>query len=93
MTITIFQAISKMREFSELGIPFSIEFHTWNDTQKKSSGYKRVEKALLRPGFSPKQSNKHKTLVAYKDFVDGSENNRFFYLPLLAKFNEYKVVI
>jgi hypothetical protein len=92
-TITIYQAIARMRKLSDLDIPFSIEFHTYNQTKGKSNGYKKVEKAILRLGFSPKQSDKHKTLIAYKDLSNGEAKDRFFYLPLLAKFNDYKVVI
>lgn len=82
-----------MRRLTELGIPFSFEFHTYNATKQSSNGYKRVDKALLRLGLSPKQSSKHKTLIAYTEFVGSEEKHRFFYLPLLAKFNEYKVTI
>jgi|SRR5690606_5490385 hypothetical protein len=92
-TITIYQAIARMRELTELGIPFSFEFHTYNQSKGITNGLKKVDKALLRLGFSPKQSKKHKTLIAYKEFVGTEEKNRFFYLPLLSKFNNHKVTI
>lgn len=90
--IKLHKAIAKMRELSDKGIPFSFKFQTCNTTKGETNGYKKVDKALLRIGFSPKQSDKHKTLIAYTDLTEG-DKNRFFYLPLLFSFNGIKVIL
>lgn len=90
--IKLHKAIAKMRELSDKGIPFSFEFQTCNTTKEETNGCKKVDKALLRIGLSSKQSSKYKTLIAYTDLTEG-DKNRFFYLPLLFKFNGIKVVL
>ncbi len=74
-----------MRQLTDYGIPFSIEFYSWNSTKGQSDGYKIVSNAQLRKGFRKDQSDKAEVLIAYVDHDKGA--NRFFYLPLLMKFN------
>ena len=44
-----------------------MEFLTHNESKQASKGVKRVERALLRTGFSDDKSDKSRVLVAYKD--------------------------
>lgn len=89
-TITPYQAIMRMRELTKAGIPFSIEFLSYNSTKQTTGGFKRVEKVQLRKGLRNNQSDKSNLLVAYTDYSQG-DVNRMFYLPLLMKFNQFVV--
>lgn len=83
-TIKPLQAIKKMRVLTEAGIPFSFQFLSYNESKGVSEGFKLVVNAQLRKSYRNDQSNKSKLLVGYKDHQD---SNRWFYLPLLTKFN------
>lgn len=85
MALEMYQAISRMRELTELGIPFSFEFFSYNSTKNISYGHKKVDKALLRQGLRNDQSDKSELLIAYYDYNKNSEG--FFNIPLLMKFN------
>jgi hypothetical protein len=89
-TITPYQAVKRMRELSAAGIPFTFEFYSWNSSMGISNGYKVVDKALLRQGLRNDQSDKANILIAYTNHASGGVS-RFFYLPLLMKFNGYTV--
>ncbi|OIQ22224.1 MAG: hypothetical protein BM557_01315 [Flavobacterium sp. MedPE-SWcel] len=79
-----------MREHTELGIPFSIEFVAYNSTKDEYGGLRKVDKVLLRKGLRNDQSDKANTLIAYTDH-SGTGAPRFFHLSLLMKFNEYTI--
>ncbi len=83
--MTINDAIIKMRTLTELGIPFSFEFYSYNSTKDISYGLKKVDKALLRLGLRQDQSDKSEVLIAYTNYT--SNTPKFFYLPLLMKLN------
>ncbi len=85
--IKLRDAIQKMRDLSELNIPFSFGFISCDTTNKVSKGYKVIDKAILRVGYRSNQSKKADILVAYKDYSSGGEDNKHFYLPLLMMFN------
>lgn len=89
-SITPYQAIKRMRELSQAGIPFSFEFYSYNSTVGTSDGNKVVAKAILRQGLRNDQSEKADILIAYTNHADGG-TSRFFYLPLLTKFNQYTI--
>lgn len=89
-TITPYQAIKRMRELTAAGVPFSFEFHSYNESKNSSAGLKVVPKALLRLGLRNDQSSKANVLLAYTDHSSGDQP-RFFYLPLLMKFNGYAI--
>lgn len=90
MYITAYQALSKMKELTELGITFSITFMSLDTTRGKSSGIKTVNKALLRKSLRDDQSLKAHELISYTNY-DIKEEHRFFYISLLLKFNEYTI--
>lgn len=79
-----------MRQLTEFGIPFSFEFFSYNSTKDESDGYKVVEKAMLRMGLRQDQSDKSHILIAYVNYKE--DTNRFFYLPLLMKFNGIQII-
>lgn len=85
MAIELYHAIKRMRELTELGIPFSFEFYSYNSSKKISYGYKKVAKATLRLGLRSDQSDKAEILIAYNDHDKGKEG--FFNIPLLIKLN------
>lgn len=87
-TITPFDAVKRMRELTEKGIPFSFEFLSYNDTSNTSDGFKLVRKSQLRKGYRDDQSTKSSILIGY---VNEYSENRWFYLPLLLKFNDYRI--
>ena len=83
--MTPYEALKRMRQLTEYGIPFSFEFVSYNSTKNKSYGNKKVDKALLRLGLRDDQSNKSEVLIAYTNHNEHTD--RFFNLPLLTKFN------
>jgi hypothetical protein len=91
-TIPLYDALRKMRQLTELGIPFSFECYTWNATKRHSSGYRVVKKALLRKGLRNDQSDKAQVLIGYVNYDDGVGINRFFYLSILMKFNGLNII-
>ena len=82
---TPYQALKRMKQLTEYGIPFSLEFYSYNSTKDSAEGLKNVDKALLRLGLRKDQSDKYDTLIAYTDCT--IDKPRFFNLPLLTKFN------
>lgn len=86
-TINKRDALIRMRELSSQNIPFSFGFITCNTTRKTSKGYKRISKALLRPGLKNNKSNRSNLLIAYTDFDSKEDKPSFFYYPLLMMFN------
>lgn len=77
------QAIKRMKELTKAGVPFEICYFTLDGRKKV------VKKALLRPGFSRKQSTKSKFLVAYTNLI--TNEHRQFYRALLISVNQKKV--
>ncbi len=87
-TVKLFDAIKRMRELTDKGIPFSFSFMSYNDTTGTSDGVKTVTNAQLRMGYRNDQSKKASILIGYVNAQDG---NRWFYLPLLLKFNGHTI--
>ena len=85
-----YEALERMRQLTSMGVPFSFSFNSLNTTNNSTLGYVVVARALLRSGLRDDQSNFSKQLVGYKD-LDQSESPRFFHIPLLMSFNEYKI--
>ena len=83
-TIKLYDALKRMRALTELGIPFEFEFLSFNTKSNTTDGFKSVSKAQLRKGYRDDQSSKADILIGYVNAHDG---NRWFYLPLLIKFN------
>ena len=88
LTISLYDALKRMRKLTELGVPFTFSFITYNDTTGVSQGVKQVVKAQLRKGYRDDQSSKADILIGY---VNEYNKNRWFYLPLLMKFNGYTI--
>ncbi|WP_081819374.1 hypothetical protein [Maribacter sp. Hel_I_7] len=88
-TVNIYDALKQMRELTKIGAPFSFEYITFNSSKGYSEGTKKVAKALLRTGYSREQSDKSEILIGYT--VEPETLPRWFYLPLLMKFNGMKV--
>jgi len=87
-TIKLYEVIKRMRLLTELGIPFTFTFLSYNSTTRSSNGFKHVTNAQLRKGYRKDQSDKSSILIGY---VNQHESDRWFYLPLLIKFNGIKV--
>lgn len=75
--------LGRMRALTKAGVPFDIEFYSYQETKGTTNGIKSVKSVVLRPGLSKRYSDKADTLIGYKH--DGKD--RFFNLPLLIKFN------
>lgn len=87
-TIKLHDALKRMRTLTDLGIPFSFKFLSYNATTRTSDGFKEVSNAQLRKSYRDDQSKKADLLIGYVNQHDG---NRWFYLPLLIKFNGYTI--
>ena len=90
MDITPHQAVRRMKELTELGIPFSFVFETLNTTKGKCEGTKTVTKAMLRKSLREDQSDQSHQLISYID-LSNSDASRQFRISLLLKFNEYTI--
>ena len=87
-TIKLYDALKRMRRLTELGVPFTFSFLSYNATNGTSDGFKDVTNAQLRKGYRDDQSDKADILIGY---VNGIDKSRWFYLPLLMKFNGYTI--
>lgn len=83
--IGLHDAISRMRELTKRSIPFSFEYISCNRTTGTTDGVKRIDKAFLRTGMSQDKSTNSEILIGYT--IEPSQEPRWFYLPLLIKFN------
>lgn len=77
----IHQAVKHMRELTNNGVPFSVEYIGLNNRTGKSSGLKVVSRALLRPTRNTSTPN----LLSYIDA--DTDEPRHMHLPLVLKFN------
>ncbi|WP_286705713.1 hypothetical protein [Flavobacterium sp. 38-13] len=82
--IKLFDAIKRMRALTKVGVPFSFSFMTYNSTKGMSDGIRHVHNAQLRMGYRNDQSDKSNILIGY---VNEHDKDRWFYMPLLLKFN------
>lgn len=73
-----------MREATTSNVPFSFEYISCNETNATSEGLKRVERAVLRTGYSRAKGIKSQSLVAFTNLDTGKPG--FFYIPLLMKY-------
>lgn len=79
----LYAVLKRMRELTKAGVPFDIEYYSFQESKGVTQGYKKAKGVVLRSGLSKKYSDKSETLVGFKQDND----NRFFNLPLLIKFN------
>jgi hypothetical protein len=87
--ITLHDAIKRMRSLTTIGVSFSFEFYSYNSSTGKSDGIKQVLKGMLRHGLRYEKSQKANVLIGYKCLT--GDKDRFFYLPLLLKFNGHTI--
>lgn len=87
-TIKIHEAVKRMRMLTEIGVPFSFSFYSYNASKGATEGIKHVDKAQLRKGYRDNQSDKADILIGY---VNAQQQSRWFYLPLLLSFNGIKI--
>jgi hypothetical protein len=87
--INLWNAIAEMRELTARDIPFSFEHHTWDRDKHKSSGLRRVDKALLRPaakGDDVRDAD-HKLFYQDLNISDPAKNARNCWQILIVSFN------
>lgn len=82
-TSKLYAVLKRMRELTKAGVPFDIEYISYQETAGVTEGVKKVAGIQLRTGMSKAYSDKADVLIGY--VKDGK--NRWFYLPLLIKFN------
>ena len=90
MDVTPYEALQRMRQLTEVGVPFSFTFNSLDTTRRTTGGLKEVKRAVLRKGLRDDQSNMSHKLVAYTD-LDQKEATRFFHVSLLQSFNEHTI--
>lgn len=90
MDVTPYEALQRMRQLTEVGVPFSFSFNTLNTTKASTQGLKIVNRAVLRKGLRDDQSKMSHNLIAYTD-LDQKEAPRFFHLSLLQSFNAHTI--
>ena len=90
MEVTPYEALTRMRQLTEVGVPFSFSFQSLNKTKDTSDGLVFIKRAILRKGLRDDQSDLSQQLVGYTD-LDKKEAPRFFHIPLLMSFNEHTI--
>ena len=90
MDVTPYEALQRMRQLTEVGVPFSFTFNSLDTTRRTTGGLKEVKRGVLRKGVRDDQSNMSHKLVAYTD-LDQKEAPRFFHVSLLQSFNEHTI--
>jgi hypothetical protein len=78
--VVVLEVIKQMRKLTENGIPFSVEYVSYNESGS-SNGLVAVNKAILRPN----RKSSSTTLIAYTNL--DKDEPRFMHLPLITKFN------
>lgn len=78
----LYQAIEKMRNLSERGIPFSFSFMSYSYDRHRSSGVVEVSRARLRKQSS-ETDNKHADIMLNYIDLDTNEYGRCYQLLLL----------
>lgn len=92
--IDLFSAIAEMRRLTAQGIAFSFEHHTWDMARRKSTGLRRVDKALLRPAAKADDLAHADHKLFYEDFADNAtQKNRVCWQILITKFNGQTVTV
>lgn len=90
MEVTPHEAVQRMRQLTEVGVPFSFSFNSLDTTRGTSKGLVVVNRAILRKGLRDDQSDLSHKLIAYTD-LDQREAPRFFRIALLQSFNEHTI--
>ena len=89
-TISPYQAVKRMKELTESGVPFSFTYCSLDTTRGSSAGIKTVDSAILRKSLRDDQSDLSHQLISFID-VSQSHVPRQFHLPLLLRFNDYQI--
>jgi len=85
----VYKAIARMRELSEMGIPFSFSFMSFSYERGKSDGIIEVNSAKLRKQ-STVEDNVHADIMLNYFDLDNNEYGRCYQL-LLMEFNGRKL--
>lgn len=80
-----------MRRLTDIGVPFSFSYKPYSKSKNTTDAVRNVERALLRPGLRKDQSDLSDSLIAFTEYPSGDP--KFFHLPLLQSFNDYKIEI
>ena len=67
-----YKALDRMRESTKANIPFSFEYISCNETDATTDGLKKVQRALLRTGYSRSKGIKSQSLIAFTDADEAS---------------------
>lgn len=87
--INLWSAIAEMRRLTAQKIPFSFEHFTYDRDRKKSSGIRRVDKALLRPAARGDKLDNADHKLFYEDLnaINQEQNKRNCWQILIVSFN------
>ena len=87
--INLWTAIAQMRELTARDIPFSFEHHTWDRERNKSTGLRKVDRALLRPAARGDDLRDADHKLFYQDLsvADPAKNARNCWQILIVSFN------
>lgn len=85
----VYEAIKRMRELTQKGIPFSFSFMSFSEEKGKSHGVVEVRKARLNKQSTIEQSKNADIMLNYMDLETG--RNGRCYQPLLMEFNGQKM--
>ena len=90
-SVKLFDAIHEMRRLTREGIPFSLTYMSYNETEGKSDGIIHVRSAKLRARERKEFNRNAEDQEAYLN-LDTYEPRRFWH-PLLMEFNGEKVTL
>jgi len=84
-TMTVYDAIHKMRELTAKGQPFAFSFMTYSTQKHMSHGEVSVEHALLVKNEKRGEDDLNNYMLTYTDQDTGEAKH--FWQPLLMSFN------
>ena len=84
-TMTVYEAIHKMRELTAKKQPFAFSFMTYSMQKRESHGEVAVERALLVKNENRGDEDLNNYMLTYTDQDTGE--SKHFWQPLLMTFN------
>jgi hypothetical protein len=89
--LTVYEAISRMRELSKEGSTFSFSFMSYSENKQTTEGVVEVRRAKLAVKSAEMEIKNGDILQPYTD-LDTLEPRRF-YIPTLMTFNGQKTTL
>lgn len=85
----LYQAIKKMRELTDAGKTFSVQFMSYSADRGKSNGIVEIQNCMLRKQSTTEQNKNADIMLNY--FDRGTKEYGQMYQPLIMEFNGIQI--